>query len=176
VLVLDEPGNHLDVDTVEALATALEEYEGTVLFTSHDRHFMRRVATAVIEVREGHVVDYRGDYDAYLYYVNQEIDEGERERQSAKLASPRLKSSPLADRKQKVQRQREARKEVAALERNIARLDDRKRELNAKLLATTDPTEALRLHNDITEVASQLKPIEERWCELQDTVETEENP
>ncbi|HTU23840.1 MAG TPA: ABC-F family ATP-binding cassette domain-containing protein [Pirellulales bacterium] len=79
VLVLDEPGNHLDVDTVEALAQALIDYKGTIVFTSHDRHFMHRVATCVVEVRDGHVTNYRGDYDAYLYSVNKEIEEGERE-------------------------------------------------------------------------------------------------
>jgi ATP-binding cassette subfamily F protein 3 len=55
VLVLDEPANHLDVDTVDALAEALTNYAGTVLFTSHDRHFMKRVATAMVEVRAGRV-------------------------------------------------------------------------------------------------------------------------
>jgi ATP-binding cassette subfamily F protein 3 len=174
VLVLDEPGNHLDVDTVEALAGALDEYQGTVLFTSHDRHFMRRVATAVIEVRGGRVVDYRGDYGAYLYYVNQEIEQGERERETARLASPRSKLSRVEDRKRRLQRQREARKEAATLERTIARLDERRRELNAKMLETTDPDEALRLHNEISEIAAQLKPIEDRWCELQETVEVDE--
>src|SRR6185436_15490879 len=79
ILVLDEPGNHLDVDTVEALAEALIDYKGTVIFTSHDRHFMSRVATCIIEVRDGHVTNYRGDYEAYLYMVNKEIEEGERE-------------------------------------------------------------------------------------------------
>ena len=79
VLVLDEPGNHLDVDTVEALAEALLAYKGTVVFTSHDRHFMKRVATSIIEVRNSHVTNYGGDYDSYLYFVNKEIDDGERE-------------------------------------------------------------------------------------------------
>ena len=79
VLVLDEPGNHLDVDTVDGLAQALIDYKGTVVFTSHDRHFMHRVATCVVEVRDGHVTNYRGDYDSYLYSVNKEIDDGERE-------------------------------------------------------------------------------------------------
>jgi ATP-binding cassette subfamily F protein 3 len=82
ILVLDEPGNHLDVDTVEALAEALTAYQGTVVFTSHDRHFMSRVATCIIEVREGRVVNYRGDYNAYVYSVNKEIEEGERQQQS----------------------------------------------------------------------------------------------
>ena len=79
VLVLDEPGNHLDVDTVEALAEALLDYKGTVIFTSHDRHFMKRVATCIVEVRDGRVTNYRGDYEAYLYSVNKEIEDGERE-------------------------------------------------------------------------------------------------
>ena len=87
VLVLDEPGNHLDVDTVEALAEALVEYKGTVIFTSHDRHFLKRVASCIIEVRDGHVTNYNGQYDAYLYSVNKEIDEGERE-QATRLAKP----------------------------------------------------------------------------------------
>ena len=76
ILVLDEPGNHLDVETVEALAQALIDYQGTVIFTSHDRYFMQRVATCVIEVRNGRVLNYRGDYEAYVYSVNKEIDDG----------------------------------------------------------------------------------------------------
>ena len=76
VLVLDEPGNHLDVESVEALAEALCRYEGTVIFTSHDRHFMHRVATHVIEVRAGRVASYPGDFDEYVYRVQTEIDSG----------------------------------------------------------------------------------------------------
>src|SRR5665213_3575019 len=74
ILILDEPGNHLDVDTVEALAEALMAYEGTVIFTSHDRHFTKRVATCIVEVRDGRVTNYNGQYDAYLYKVNKEIE------------------------------------------------------------------------------------------------------
>jgi ATP-binding cassette, subfamily F, member 3 len=172
VLVLDEPGNHLDVDTVDALAEALNDYQGTVLFTSHDRHFMKRVATAIIEVRAGRVINYRGDYDAYLYYVNKEIEEGEREL-SAK-ASPGKPAPRKEDRKERAQRQREARKEVATLERSIARLDERKRQLNAQLLQSTDPAEAMRLHEEITAIVKELTPIEERWCALQDLVEADD--
>ncbi len=174
VLVLDEPGNHLDVDTVGALAEALIEYQGTVLFTSHDRYFMKRVATAVIEVRAGRVVNYRGDYDAYLYYVNKEIDDGERELVAKASPGKAKPPAPRLDRKQRGQQQRELRKEVAALERNIARLDGRKRQLNAELLEATDPTEALRLHEEITAIAKELAPIEQRWCELQELVEADE--
>src|SRR5450755_4466496 len=65
VLILDEPGNHLDVDTVESLVDALVDYEGTVIFTSHDRHFTSKVATCIVEVRDGRVVAYSGQYNAY---------------------------------------------------------------------------------------------------------------
>ena len=91
MLILDEPGNHLDVDTVEALAEALLEYQGTVIFTSHDRHFTKRVATCIVEVRDGRVTNYSGKYDAYLYKVNKEIEAGERE-----LAKGMAKPPPSA--------------------------------------------------------------------------------
>jgi ATP-binding cassette subfamily F protein 3 len=176
VLVLDEPGNHLDVETVDALADALVDYHGTVLFTSHDRHFMRRVATAVVEVRGGQVANYRGDYDTYLYYVNKEIDQGERE-QAAQPPPGKAKAkvARTQSRKHRQQHQRELRREVAALERTIARLDARKRELNAALLQTTDPAEALRLHKEITALGKELAPAEHRWCELQESVEADES-
>ena len=88
VLILDEPGNHLDVDTVEALAEALLEYQGTVIFTSHDRHFTKRVATCIVEVRDGRVTNYSGQYDAYLYKVNKEIEAGERELATGRAKLP----------------------------------------------------------------------------------------
>jgi ATP-binding cassette subfamily F protein 3 len=174
VLVLDEPGNHLDVDTVDALAEALTDYQGTVLFTSHDRHFMRRVATAVVEVRAGRVVNYRGDYEAYLYYVNKEIEEGERDLTQAPSKAKARPAAAASDRKARGQQQRELRKEVAALERTIARFDDRKRQLNGQLFESTDPAEALRLHQELTAIAKELSPVEERWCQLQELVEADE--
>ena len=171
VLILDEPGNHLDVDTIEALASALLEYKGTVIFTSHDRHFMSRIATCVIEVRDGHVTNYGGDYDAYVYAVNKEIDEGERERHgsASKAAGGKpLKPAKGADRRD----ERKVRKELSKTEKAIARLDKEKNELNAQLLSETDPDEALRLHNEVTRLTEELNEAEERWCELQEELET----
>jgi len=182
VLVLDEPGNHLDVDTVEALAAALLDYKGTVLFTSHDRHFMRRVATCVIEVRDGHVTNYRGDYEAYLYSVNNEIDEGEREQAkglskpppgAGKLNSagkPSAAGKPKDSSRSAGRSQREVRKEMTNLERTIARLDEQKRLTNDQLMAATDPAEALRLHNEVMALTTQLADAEERWFHLQEEV------
>jgi len=171
VLVLDEPGNHLDVDTVEALAEALVNYQGTVIFTSHDRHFMKRVASCIVEVRDGHVTNYNGQYDAYLYAVNKEIEEGEREQATRMAKSPPpgkpAKAAPRPERRS----ERDIRKEIGALERTIARLDDQKRQTNAALLEATDPAEALRLHNDVSALTTQLADAEERWCRLQEDIE-----
>src|SRR5436190_3019092 len=179
VLVLDEPGNHLDVDTVEALAEALLAYQGTVIFTSHDRHFMKRVATCIIEVRDGHVTNYRGDYESYLYSVNKEIDDGERElaKGMAKPPPSALKSArPAAkiDHRAARRSEREIRKEMNNLERTIARLDGEKKQANTKLMAATDPAEALRLHNEFESLSAELTAAEEKWCELQAEV-TEED-
>ena len=176
VLVLDEPGNHLDVDTVDALAEALLGYQGTVIFTSHDRYFMKRVATCIIEVRDSHVVNYRGDYEAYLYAVNKEIDQGERERESRARPAAARPTAATAEKKPSrpaPKNERAARKEIINLERTIAQLDTQKREANQQLLKTTDAAEALRLHNEVTSLTEQIAAAEDRWCHLQEEVAAE---
>ena len=170
ILVLDEPGNHLDVDTVEALASALIDYKGTVIFTSHDRHFMKRVATCVIEVRDHRVTNYGADYDAYLYFVNKEIDEGERERHGNMAKSNPGK--PVKAARRSGGDERSMRKELSKVEKSIGRFDKEKSELNAQLLNETDPDEALRLHNSIEELQQKLNEAESRWCELQEELES----
>lgn len=168
VMVLDEPGNHLDVETVEALADALVSYKGTVIFTTHDRHFMKRVATCVIEVKDGRVTNYNGDYDAYVYAVNKEIDDGEREANAGKLAkAPAAVLAPKAV-KPKGKDDRALRKELQTCERNIAKLDEQKKALTQSLSNEADAKKALELHNQLEEVTSQLTQAEERWCEIQE--------
>ena len=181
ILVLDEPGNHLDVDTVEALAQALTEYKGTVIFTTHDRHFMKRVATCVIEVRDGHVIHYGGGYDAYLYAVNKEIEDGERELQAAKMskAPPEMAKSTAAKSPGVVARavrrdERAVRKELSTIEKTIARLDDQKKQANNLLMNCSDAKEAMRLHEEVTAFTTQLDAAEQRWCELQAEMEETE--
>lgn len=66
ILIMDEPTNHLDMESIESLNLALENYEGTLVFVSHDREFVSSLATRVIELKKGEVVDFRGTYDEYL--------------------------------------------------------------------------------------------------------------
>ncbi|MDB5307831.1 MAG: yheS 1 [Gemmataceae bacterium] len=172
VLILDEPGNHLDVDTVEALAEALLEYEGTVIFTSHDRHFMKRVATCIVEVRDGRVTNYSGDYESYVYVVNKEIEAGEREAAAERTKLPPAVVKPAGAPARAARRnERDVRKEIKSLEKTIAQLDEQIRTLNSQLLETTDAVEALRLHNEISTLTGPLAEAEDRWCRLQEEIE-----
>jgi ATPase subunit of ABC transporter with duplicated ATPase domains len=66
LLVLDEPTNHLDLEAVSALADALEKYQGTAIFVSHDRDLVSQVATRIIAITEGGIADYAGTYEEYL--------------------------------------------------------------------------------------------------------------
>ncbi len=66
VLIMDEPTNHLDMESIEALNLALEHYDGTLIFVSHDREFVSSLATRVIEIRDEQVVDFQGSYEEYL--------------------------------------------------------------------------------------------------------------
>jgi ATP-binding cassette, subfamily F, member 3 len=172
VLILDEPGNHLDVDTIDALAEALLEYQGTVLFTSHDRHFTKRVATCVVEVRDGRVTLYSGQYEAYLYKVNKEIEAGERELATARARLPAAVAKPAKVSPRPAQRnERDLRMKIKALERTINQFDEQKRSLTSQLLQSTDAEEALRLHNELSALTVPLAEAEERWCRLQEKIE-----
>ncbi|MCY2966712.1 MAG: ABC-F family ATP-binding cassette domain-containing protein [Planctomycetota bacterium] len=174
ILILDEPGNHLDVDTVEALAEALIAYQGTVIFTSHDRHFMKRVANCIIEVRDGRVVNYNGAYEAYLYAVNKEIDDGEREAAAARKKTPIPAGRPIAAAAKPARRnEREVRKEISTIEKTIARLDGQKRQLNTEMMQTSNAAQALKLHNELEAIAGPLAEAEERWCQLQEELDPE---
>jgi ATP-binding cassette subfamily F protein 3 len=168
ILILDEPGNHLDVETVDNLAEALIAYKGTVIFTSHDRYFMKRMATSIIEVRDGRVVDYRGNYDAYLYAVNKEIEEGERDT-ATRMAKPptELLKAKTAGRPS-LRNEREVRKEMSNVEKTIARLDEQKKQANAQLMLVTDQKETMRLFTEVEALTAQLNEAEERWCVLQE--------
>jgi ATP-binding cassette subfamily F protein 3 len=179
ILVLDEPGNHLDVDTVEALAESLVAYKGTVIFTTHDRHFMKRVATNIIEVRDGRVNNYSGNYEAYLYYVNKEIDDGERDEanQRSKIPPSTVKTDavkPAAAVRATRRNEREVRKEISTIEKTIARLDDQKKKSSALLMQTSDAKESLKLHHEVESLTVELATAEDRWCQLQEELGEDE--
>ncbi len=166
ILVLDEPGNHLDVETVESLAEALLEYKGTVIFTSHDRHFMHRVATNIIEVRDGGARNYNGSYDDYLYYVNKEIDDDERQRSPSRSSSSKVAAAGSSSTQRAPMDEKKLKKELKAIQKTVVSLDQKRKEVNELLMQATDPAEALRLHNELKAVEMELGEAEQRWLEL----------
>jgi ABC-type multidrug transport system ATPase subunit len=79
VLVLDEPTNHLDLESIEALVDALQDYDGTLVFVSHDRWFVSRLATRIVEIRADGIRDYQGTWDEYLAHCGDDhLDGAER--------------------------------------------------------------------------------------------------
>lgn len=95
LLILDEPTNHLDIPAKEMLESALKVYEGTVLIVSHDRYFISQVANKIVEIRDGELIVYPGDYHYYLEKLDEEKQKAEQKRieaeKAAKAAAKRAK-------------------------------------------------------------------------------------
>ncbi|NCR41019.1 MAG: ATP-binding cassette domain-containing protein [Microcystis aeruginosa W13-11] len=95
LLILDEPTNHLDIPAKEMLESALKVYEGTVLLVSHDRYFISQVANKIVEIRDGELIAYAGDYHYYLEKLGEEKQKTEQKRieaeKAAKVATKRAK-------------------------------------------------------------------------------------
>jgi ATP-binding cassette subfamily F protein 3 len=170
VLVLDEPGNHLDVETVDALAAALVDYAGTVIFTSHDRSFVQAVASDVIEVGGGRVRLHGGGYADYLAALGREADAVDAA--AGRDRAGRDGGTRAADRRDepRPRNDRDLRKELSNLEKKVATLDAEKRRLDAALLVETDPAKAISLHEAVVKAAAELAAAEERWLAVSEAL------
>ncbi len=171
ILILDEPGNHLDVDTIEALIEALKEYPGTVIFTSHDRHFTSQVATSVIEVRDGRVVNYSGKYEAYLEKVNEEIAAGERETASEKKKLPAEVLRQNIPAKPAKRLEKDILKEQKNVEKKIASLDERKKSLTKDFEKAKTDEILNRIGQELEQVKAELTAAEDEWQALYDELQ-----
>ncbi len=90
LLILDEPTNHLDIPAKEMLEEALQHYDGTVVIVSHDRYFISQAATKIVEIRDGELIIYRGDYH---YYIDKIAEEKEKARQKAEVTQKAAKKA-----------------------------------------------------------------------------------
>ena len=90
LLILDEPTNHLDIPSKQMLEKALSNYTGSALIVSHDRYFISKVANKIVEIRDGQLIKYRGDYQYYKDKKMEEKNEKEQELQLAERERKRL--------------------------------------------------------------------------------------
>ena len=188
LLCLDEPTNHLDVTAREILEEALDQFEGTMLFISHDRYFINRIATKVVEVRDGRLWEFAGDYD---YYLEKRAESGEswqqatqrvpggrqqaEERTEPRAPSVVSKKLPAAKPRSKEERRVEAearqqksraiaplKARLKELETEIGKIETRVRDLNDRM---ADP-DLYRDSDRAREVARERKALEEQAASL----------
>ncbi len=193
LLLMDEPTTHLDMASIDALIGALDQFEGTLIFISHDVHFIKQLAKKVLHIDSGKLTPYAGGYDYYL-----EKSQATNEREALVAANPvaangqgrhganghapaaaAAAAAPVVQRKTKEQkraeaearnavskekRDREAR--VRELEREISRLEGRQRALTAELENETtyeQPGKPQALNRELTAVTAQLERTTHEW-------------
>jgi ATP-binding cassette subfamily F protein 3 len=106
LLILDEPTNHLDIPAKETIESALQNYDGTALIVSHDRYFISQVATKIVEISEGELVVYEGDYHYYL-------EKKEEAAQAVRIAEERAQAEAKQQAKREKQKQKEKERKAA---------------------------------------------------------------
>ncbi|MCA9728103.1 MAG: ABC-F family ATP-binding cassette domain-containing protein [Candidatus Eisenbacteria bacterium] len=159
VLLLDEPTNHLDMTSKDVLLEALRQFEGTVVFVSHDRFFLEQLATRVIEVGGGTIYDYPGGYEGFLHQKGLR-EEGEAVAPVSQRTAAALPSEAPVRRKPN-------QRKLEALEQKIAQLEERKAKLET-LLADgeiyRDSEKAAFYTNEYESVAAELENAVESWA------------
>ena len=183
-LILDEPTNHLDIVSKEILEDALREYTGTVFFVSHDRYFINRTATRILELTGQTLIGYAGNYDYYLEKVTElravftgagqeETRKGAADAAAAAAAGEAPVSAKEAWEKKKEEeaKLRRQRGELKKTEARIESLEERDAEIDA-LLATeeiyTDPDRLRELSREKAAIGQELAALYERWEALAD--------
>ena len=171
-LILDEPTNHLDIDSKEVLENALIDFDGTLLFVSHDRYFINRVATQVIELSEEGSTLYLGDYDYYL----------EKKAELEALAAAQAEAEPASSTEEVTSNdyylQKQNQKELRKITRRIEQLEAEMEELDQKIQAitetmhsTNDAEDLVQLQSELDQLTIQQEAVMEEWSELSEQVE-----
>lgn len=167
-LILDEPTNHLDIDNKEVLENALIDYEGTLFFVSHDRYFINRIATKVIELSENGSKLYLGDYD---YYLEKKQEEAE----IAALLEEKTVIATVSTGKQNFQQSKEQQKALRNLQRKIEKIEEELATLDEEITAAeTKMTEPLVLndHVQLNELNQFIETAQQRQEHLMEEWET----
>ena len=177
LLLLDEPTNHLDLTTREALAVALNEFEGTVMLVSHDRALLRSVCDEFWLVSRESVAPFDGDLDDYQKFL---LDEAKRVREELKtslreekVVAPASVAPPVTTNKKITSQFKALQRDLGKVEQRMAELEARKADLEEKLSETLTPQEIGELGVELQAVTDALGENEEKWLALSEQIEAE---
>ncbi|MCD7865140.1 MAG: ABC-F type ribosomal protection protein [Clostridiales bacterium] len=173
-LILDEPTNHLDIVSKEILEDALNHYEGTVLFVSHDRYFVNKTATRILNLTGGCVINYIGNYDYYLEKREDAEraylpDASVREETNETVADESAVKTDWKTRKEEQARQRKRQNQINRLEDEIAKLEERLSQIDDEFAKPEIATNSFRLgelHGEQMELTQKLEKLYRKWEEL----------
>lgn len=183
-LLLDEPTNHLDITSKEILESALNRYTGTVLYVSHDRYFINRTATRILELTSQSFINYIGNYDYYLE-KKEDVEAAFLARRAAEASAPSARgpisqepsvSSSQSDwkaRKEEQARLRKRQNELKKTEEGIHELETRDGEIDGLLALEevyTNVARLVELNHEKEELAQKLEQLYVRWEELAEDV------
>ncbi|HGS1676439.1 TPA: ABC-F family ATP-binding cassette domain-containing protein [Streptococcus pneumoniae] len=169
-LILDEPTNHLDIDSKEVLENALIDFDGTLLFVSHDRYFINRVATHVLELSENGSTLYLGDYD---YYVEKKATAEMSQTEEASTSNQAKEASPVNDYQAQKESQKEVRKlmrQIESLEAEIEELESQSQAISEQMLETNDADKFMELQAELDKISHRQEEAMLEWEELSDQV------
>ena len=169
-LILDEPTNHLDIDSKEVLENALIDFDGTLLFVSHDRYFINRVATHVLELSENGSTLYLGDYD---YYVEKKAEVEMSQTEEASTSNQAKEASPVNDYQAQKESQKEARKlmrQIENLEAEIEELESQSQAISEQMLETNDAEKLMELQAELDKISHRQEEAMLEWEELSEQV------
>ena len=169
-LILDEPTNHLDIDSKEVLENALIDFDGTLLFVSHDRYFINRVATHVLELSENGSTLYLGDYD---YYVEKKAEVEMSQAEEASTSNQAKEPSPVNDYQAQKESQKEVRKlmrQIESLEAEIEELESQSQAISEQMLETNDAGKLMELQAELDKISHRQEEAMLEWEELSEQV------
>ncbi|MDV9115825.1 ABC-F family ATP-binding cassette domain-containing protein [Lactiplantibacillus plantarum] len=189
-LILDEPTNHLDIDSREVLEVALNDFDGTLLFVSHDRYFINQVATSVVEISPEGTELFLGDYDYYIDKKQEQAEiaaaaasqaaekaaeAGAADSTSATTAAPRSKGQQNYQASKQQQREkRKLERSVAALEEQMTALDEQATQIQTEMAqpeVSADVGKLQDLQKELEAINTQQEQVETEWTEQAEALE-----
>ncbi|MGV3293418.1 ABC-F family ATP-binding cassette domain-containing protein [Streptococcus pluranimalium] len=172
-LILDEPTNHLDIDSKEVLEDALIEFDGSLLFVSHDRYFINRIATKVLEISEEGSTLYLGDYD---YYVEKKAELEFLAQEAAGDLEPEEVSTSQGSTNYQQQKanQKELRKitrRIEAIESELDNIDSKEKAITQQMAESNDAMTLADLQKELDDIQGNQMLLMEEWEELSQSLE-----